>query len=117
MQRPRALREGSGTVGPLQLSMSASATIGATGLPFGGTGACRRCPRRARGMLFLSLAISTLLVLPASRADDPSFLRGDANGDRTIDISDPFLTLSYLFFNPTAEPPCLDAVDADDSGG
>lgn len=43
------------------------------------------------------------------------FLRGDTNGDGTIDISDALKTLSYLFLGGE-RPPCLDAADIFDSG-
>ncbi len=43
------------------------------------------------------------------------FRRGDANRDRTVDISDAVYLLAYLFTG--GEPPaCQDAADADDSG-
>jgi hypothetical protein len=43
------------------------------------------------------------------------FLRGDANGDALLDLSDGVFILSSLFLG--GEPPgCLDAADADDSG-
>ena len=43
-----------------------------------------------------------------------SFLRGDGNGDGTIDLTDAVYTLNYLFLGG-AVPACLDAADADDS--
>ena len=43
------------------------------------------------------------------------FLRGDANGDLTIDISDPMGVFSWLFTGG-AEPPCLEAADTNSSG-
>jgi hypothetical protein len=43
------------------------------------------------------------------------FVRGDANGDRAVDIGDPVFTLSFLFLGGAA-PSCPDAADADDSG-
>jgi len=44
-----------------------------------------------------------------------AFLRGDANQDGRVEISDPVQILAYLFLG-VAAPPCLDAADADDSG-
>jgi hypothetical protein len=45
----------------------------------------------------------------------PRFRRGDANGDRRLDISDAVRALLVLFAG--AEPPaCLDALDANDDG-
>ena len=44
------------------------------------------------------------------------FLRGDANGDGVVDISDAAFTLAWLFLGGP-EPPCVDAADSNDSGG
>lgn len=44
-----------------------------------------------------------------------AFIRGDANSDGTIDLSDPISILSYLFTDGTLK--CRDAGDANDSGG
>jgi len=44
----------------------------------------------------------------------PRFVRGDANASGRIDIVDATFILEYLF-RGGAEPPCLDAADADDS--
>jgi len=43
------------------------------------------------------------------------FLRGDANADGQVDISDAVRTLIYLFVEPLALP-CGDAADTDDNG-
>lgn len=43
------------------------------------------------------------------------FLRGDANGDRELNITDPRFTLNYLF-QGGSPPPCMDAADANDDG-
>ena len=45
----------------------------------------------------------------------PDFLRGDANGDCGVNITDPTFTLNFLFLGGPA-PICADAADADDSG-
>ncbi|MEM7166573.1 MAG: hypothetical protein AAF581_13990 [Planctomycetota bacterium] len=42
------------------------------------------------------------------------FVRGDANSDGTVDISDPIAELAYLFSG--ANNLCLDALDANDDG-
>ncbi|MDG1454583.1 MAG: hypothetical protein P8R38_00090, partial [Planctomycetota bacterium] len=44
------------------------------------------------------------------------FLRGDPNQDGTVDISDPILTLDFLF-GSTSALPCPDAADSNDDGG
>jgi hypothetical protein len=46
---------------------------------------------------------------------DTLFLRGDANGDTVVDISDPVAALGFLFTGST-RPPCLDSSDANDDG-
>jgi hypothetical protein len=43
------------------------------------------------------------------------FVRGDANGDRRVDISDPIFTFGFLFLGDR-EPGCMDAADANDDG-
>ena len=43
------------------------------------------------------------------------FIRGDANADGGLNITDPIITLLWLFLG-AAPPTCLDAADADDSG-
>lgn len=45
------------------------------------------------------------------------FLRGDANGDLGLDISDPITILDFLFLGANAPLPCEDAADANDDGG
>jgi hypothetical protein len=42
------------------------------------------------------------------------FVRGDANNDRRVDISDALAVLGYLFLG-SAAPPCLDGADVDDN--
>jgi hypothetical protein len=49
------------------------------------------------------------------RADVTPFLRGDANGDRTVSLSDAVTTLSYLFLTGGMLD-CPDAADANDDG-
>lgn len=45
----------------------------------------------------------------------PEFLRGNANGDGSVDIGDSIFTLGWLFLG-TAEPLCLDAANVNDDG-
>jgi hypothetical protein len=47
--------------------------------------------------------------------DGEEFLRGDANSDGKIDISDPLMTLGFLFTGGAASS-CPDAADANDDG-
>jgi hypothetical protein len=44
-----------------------------------------------------------------------AFIRGDANGDHGVDISDAMRTLGYLFLD-SRRIDCLDAADANDDG-
>lgn len=55
------------------------------------------------------------VTIEAIELNDGTFVRGDANADGTIDLSDAMSILGYLFLGD-AEPACLDALDADDSG-
>ncbi len=48
-------------------------------------------------------------------AQEPQFLRGDANNDASIDLGDGVFILMYLF-QRGPQPPCLDAADANDNG-
>ncbi|MGQ9590554.1 MAG: IPT/TIG domain-containing protein [Planctomycetota bacterium] len=43
------------------------------------------------------------------------FIRGDADADREVNITDPIFTLGYLFTGGKA-PPCPDSADSDDNG-
>ena len=43
------------------------------------------------------------------------FLRGDANSDGTVNLSDAVFILSYLFQSGST-PSCLDSADVDDNG-
>ena len=54
------------------------------------------------------------LLLQGSYSQEP-FIRGDANGDQKVDISDPMRSLIYLFAGAPA-PSCMDAADANDDG-
>jgi hypothetical protein len=61
---------------------------------------------------------SGLLLVPKEVTPPPPgkrFVRGDATGDGKVDISDPILTLGYLFLGRVIET-CLDALDTDDTG-
>ena len=51
--------------------------------------------------------------LPAQSA---RFVRGDANADAQIDVTDAIFVLNYLFVGGK-KPPCMDAADINDSGG
>jgi len=55
------------------------------------------------------------VVLGGVPPSAPTFERGDANGDGTLDITDSLYTLRSLFADGPA-PLCLDSADADDDG-
>ena len=62
----------------------------------------------------LVLGLFTVLVLAPRITFGQWFVRGDANGDSTIDQADPIFILSFLFnFGDTL---CSDAEDANDDG-
>lgn len=54
-------------------------------------------------------------AFPLEGPPAPLFVRGDANEDEVVDISDPIAILLHLFAGGRT-PRCLDVVDADDSG-
>ena len=63
-----------------------------------------------------ALVVLTLSIRGAVDAQEQThFLRGDANQDHVVDISDSVRLLLYQF-SSGVEAPCLDAMDADDSG-
>jgi len=67
----------------------------------------------------LQLILVTLCVfsLPAASGGDPTFMRGDCNGDLVAGVvSDPATLLSWAFLG-LDEPPCLAACDANADGG
>jgi hypothetical protein len=49
-------------------------------------------------------------------ASGTPFVRGDANGDGDVDLSDPIAILGDLFLGDPADAQCRDALDSDDSG-
>ncbi|HVR74513.1 MAG TPA: hypothetical protein VMT52_09285 [Planctomycetota bacterium] len=60
--------------------------------------------------------LACAFLLPIRPADAGSlFVRGDANGDGSHDISDPLSTLFFLFIGGFT-PGCLDALDINDDG-
>jgi hypothetical protein len=67
-----------------------------------------------RPLLLVSLVVSFLLGFPAAQArlDAQEFLRGDANTDGRVSISDVLTIRRFLFGG--IEIPCMDAADADD---
>lgn len=56
----------------------------------------------------------TLVI--GERGQEISFVRGDANEDSRVDMSDAIGILDYLFRDPPSLTTCLDAIDANDDG-
>jgi len=65
-------------------------------------------PETANTFLFMNGRVD---VIP----DVATFVRGDSNGDGSIDLSDAVSTLGFLFLGST-RPACLDAADFNDDG-
>ncbi len=68
---------------------------------------------RAPACLISASVFAFSILLPAVKAAD--FVRGDANADGALDISDPIFILIYEFVGSVV-PDCVDALDVDDSG-
>lgn len=68
----------------------------------------------ARGLLALGLLAAAAFFPLRLNAQD-NFVRGDANVDESVDLSDGVLVLRYLF-GGGPQLACLDSGDADDSG-
>ncbi len=66
--------------------------------------------------IFLSIGIvfGFLAYSPEALGQSTQFLRGDANSDGDLDLSDSIKTIFYLFLGGGAS--CLDALDSNDSG-
>ena len=64
------------------------------------------------------VTLAALALAAGTHADHPCsiFVRGDANRDAYVNISDAVFTLSYLF-QAGRPPTCFDAADANDDGG
>lgn len=65
--------------------------------------------------LLLLLGTGSASTARAWAACKSAFVRGDANVDKKVDLSDPIFLLRHLFQGGDS-PPCLDAGDADDNG-
>jgi hypothetical protein len=63
----------------------------------------------------LVLPVALAAALPAGEGGGARFVRGNANGDLGLDVSDGVSIFNFLFAGGDA-PPCRDAADADDDG-
>lgn len=70
------------------------------------------CGPRTSDYLLLFVFMFTLF-LPISTLGQPAFIRGDSNGDKTVDLADVIHMLFYLFLSEPVD--CLEAVDTDDN--
>jgi len=57
----------------------------------------------------------TVSLRPSGAPPGPRFVRGDANADGSINITDGVFVLNFLFIGGP-EPRCTDAADSDDNG-
>jgi hypothetical protein len=80
-------------------------TFAAGGFDWDGDGA---------GDLLIGAANGTAYVV-FGEAGEVDFVRGDADGNREVLLTDAVITFQFLF-QGGVRPPCLDAVDADDDG-
>lgn len=60
------------------------------------------------------LVALTLTLISAPAFAQWTFIRGDANGDGSVNIADAIATLEHLFNNGAS--PCMDAMDVNDDG-
>jgi Zn-dependent metalloprotease len=65
----------------------------------------------------LSFVLALFLALGASAASAQSFVRGDANIDGNVDISDATTILGCLFLGDSCPDGCLKVADTNDDGG
>jgi glucose/arabinose dehydrogenase len=56
------------------------------------------------------------VTVTVSLPPEPTFRRGDSNGDGLYDVSDAVYALNHLFLGSPVEVPCKDALDADGDG-
>jgi hypothetical protein len=67
-------------------------------------------------MAFIAFAIAGAFTLSAPAGWPPCgpFVRGDANADGQLDVSDAVFVLLHLFSCRIEEPACMDALDSND---
>jgi sugar lactone lactonase YvrE len=127
----RSLEPSSGPLaGGTVVTLSGRFPSAPTAIRFGGRAAeliesgpesirCRAPAAASAGPVDVSVALGAVeLRLPLAYvyiASSPVFVRGDANADRLINLSDAVFVLSFLFLGGPA-PSCPDAADANDDG-
>ena len=70
---------------------------------------------RVRGFAVAFVCSLILWASLGARLEADSFVRGDPNGDGSINMTDVISTLNFLFLGGST-PGCLDAADADNNG-
>ena len=70
---------------------------------------------RVRGLAVAFVCSLMLWASLGARLEADSFVRGDPNGDGSINMTDVISTLNFLFLGGST-PGCLDAADADNNG-
>ena len=70
---------------------------------------------RVRGFAVAFVCSLMLWASLGARLEADSFVRGDPNGDGSINMTDVISTLNFLFLGGST-PGCLDAADADNNG-
>jgi hypothetical protein len=66
-------------------------------------------------MVTFEIDVATGRTRLSAEATD-GFVRGDAAGDSTVEMSDAIFTLKYLYVPGADQPVCMDAADSDDGG-
>ena len=72
-------------------------------------------PRRDIGEYLVGNDTNTIYAITVASQGAP-FIRGDANGDGTLNLIDVTYHLQVLFGASSPTPGCQDALDADDNG-
>ena len=81
--------------------------------PNGGAARIRWMGRFAQAVGCFALFVMLGAPLVAQPSSVPSFRRGDANADASLDLADAVATFNWLFLGGE-EPNCLDAADSND---
>jgi len=72
-------------------------------------------PGGARSWYSANNTLCNVMALTTAALSATGFVRGDANEDGRVDLSDAVAILAYLF-RGAASPPCVDRLDVNDSG-
>ncbi len=94
-----------------------SAATGPSSAAHGAGSGCKFVPARLRVAAFaFAMAILAFgIFAPRAAAQEPQFIRGDANANGNVSLIDPVFILYYIFLDGE-EPSCLDTADVNDTG-